>query len=41
LTGGIGRDFLKGYPLGSTAYFQYLDGWRASGKFEGLEFRSR
>ena len=27
--------------LGSTAYFQYLDGWRASGKFEGLEFRSR
>jgi cyclohexanone monooxygenase len=34
-----GRDFLVGYPLGATAYFQYLDGWRSSGTFEGLEFR--
>jgi cyclohexanone monooxygenase len=34
-----GRDFLFGYPLGAMAYFQYLDGWRASGRFEGLEFR--
>jgi cyclohexanone monooxygenase len=35
-----GRDFVTGYPLGATAYFQYLDGWRASGTFEGLEFRA-
>jgi cyclohexanone monooxygenase len=34
-----GRDFLMAYPLGAMAYFQYLDGWRASGRFEGLEFR--
>jgi cyclohexanone monooxygenase len=33
-----GRDFLVGFPLGAMAYFEYLDGWRASGKFEGLEF---
>ncbi|HEY2388915.1 MAG TPA: NAD(P)/FAD-dependent oxidoreductase [Candidatus Binatia bacterium] len=35
-----GRDFVTGYPLGATAYFQYLDGWRASGTFDGLEFRA-
>jgi len=34
-----GRDFLRGYPLGAMAYFQYLDGWRSSGSFDGLEFR--
>jgi cyclohexanone monooxygenase len=28
-----------GFPLGATAFFQYLDGWRTSGTFEGLEFR--
>ncbi|MDH5675114.1 MAG: NAD(P)/FAD-dependent oxidoreductase [Myxococcales bacterium] len=28
-----------GYPLGATAYFQYLDAWRSKGDFEGLEFR--
>ena len=28
-----------GYPYGASAYFKYLDGWRGSGKFEGLEFR--
>jgi len=28
-----------GYPLGPQAYFRYLDGWRGSGRFEGLEFR--
>ncbi len=28
-----------GYPAGATAYFQYLDEWRRSGKFEGLSFR--
>jgi len=28
-----------GYPAGAMAYFKYLDGWRRSGAFEGVEFR--
>jgi cyclohexanone monooxygenase len=28
-----------GYPAGATAYFKYIDAWRSSGQFEGLEFR--
>ncbi|MFC7645794.1 hypothetical protein ACFQX6_38130 [Streptosporangium lutulentum] len=28
-----------GYPHGATAYFAYLDEWRTSGAFAGLEFR--
>jgi len=28
-----------GYPAGPMAYFKYLDEWRESGEFEGLEFR--
>jgi cyclohexanone monooxygenase len=28
-----------GYPAGAAAYFQYLEAWRGSGEFEGLEFR--
>jgi cyclohexanone monooxygenase len=28
-----------GYPQGASAYFTYIDGWRESGAFEGLEFR--
>ena len=28
-----------GYPGGPVAYFQYLDRWRKSGDFTGLEFR--
>ena len=28
-----------GYPQGAAAYFRYLDEWRRSGDFEGLEFR--
>ena len=28
-----------GYPAGPVAYFEYIDGWRSSGDFEGLEFR--
>ena len=27
------------YPEGPVAYFQYIDRWRSSGTFEGLEFR--
>jgi cation diffusion facilitator CzcD-associated flavoprotein CzcO len=28
-----------GYPEGPVAYFEFIDGWRTSGGFEGLEFR--
>ncbi|MER6577934.1 NAD(P)/FAD-dependent oxidoreductase [Nonomuraea sp. NPDC001023] len=28
-----------GHPQGAMAYFAYIDGWRTSGTFEGLEFR--
>jgi cation diffusion facilitator CzcD-associated flavoprotein CzcO len=30
---------LRGYPMGAVAYFEYIDGWRRSGTFDGLEFR--
>jgi len=36
---GIGWAQMAGYPAGAMAYFQYLDGWRTRGDFEGLEFR--
>ena len=28
-----------GHPAGAMAYFKYIDAWRNSGQFEGLEFR--
>ncbi len=28
-----------GYPEGPIAYFHYIDAWRSSGEFAGLEFR--
>ncbi len=28
----------SGYPGGPVAYFGYIDRWRTSGDFEGLEF---
>jgi cation diffusion facilitator CzcD-associated flavoprotein CzcO len=28
-----------GYPYGPSAYFAYIDKWRASGTFDGLEFQ--
>ena len=28
-----------GYPAGPVAYFEYIDEWRRSGEFTGLEFR--
>lgn len=31
----------SGYPAGPVAYFAYIDEWRSSGRFEGLEFRER
>jgi len=30
-----------GYPEGPVAYFDYIDQWRSSGEFEGLEYRRR
>jgi cyclohexanone monooxygenase len=36
---GPGSELFVGYPAGAMAYFQYLDEWRSSGTFEGLEFR--
>jgi cation diffusion facilitator CzcD-associated flavoprotein CzcO len=36
---GAGADWFLGYPGGAAAYFQYLDHWRTSGNFKGLEFR--
>jgi cyclohexanone monooxygenase len=36
---GPGARLEVGYPQGAAAYFKYLDAWRASGAFEGLEFR--
>ena len=29
----------SGYPSGPVAYFQFIDDWRTSGEFEGLELR--
>ncbi len=36
------RELLNGsrYPQGPVAYFQFIDGWRSSGEFAGLEFRT-
>jgi cyclohexanone monooxygenase len=35
---GPGAKYNVGYPAGASAFFRYIDGWRKSGKFEGLEF---
>ena len=35
---GPGAKYYVGYPAGAMAYFKYLDGWRATGAFEGLTF---
>ena len=40
--GGQGRRELlngSGHPAGAVAYFEYIEQWRDSGRFEGLEFR--
>ena len=28
-----------GHPAGAMAYFRYINAWRSTGKFEGLQFR--
>ena len=37
---GAAARLAVGHPGGAMAYFKYIDGWRKSGEFEGLEFRS-
>jgi hypothetical protein len=37
---GLRAKLNVGYPAGATAYFRYLDEWRRSGVFDGLEFRA-
>ncbi|HLJ05032.1 MAG TPA: NAD(P)/FAD-dependent oxidoreductase, partial [Acetobacteraceae bacterium] len=36
---GDAAKYNVGYPAGAFAYFKYIDEWRSSGEFEGLEFR--
>ena len=31
----------SGYPMGPVAFFEFIDDWRTSGEFDGLEFRTR
>jgi cyclohexanone monooxygenase len=31
--------WMRGHPGGALAFFRYIDEWRSSGRFEGLEFR--
>jgi cation diffusion facilitator CzcD-associated flavoprotein CzcO len=33
------RRNVSGYPAGPAAFFDFIDAWRSSGDFEGLEFR--
>lgn len=35
---GPGAKYHVGYPHGAMAFFRYIDEWRNSGEFEGLEF---
>ena len=37
--GGTGHALFVGYPAGAMAFFAFIDEWRGSGAFEGLEFR--
>ncbi len=30
--------YFVGYPAGAVAFFNYIEGWRTSGAFEGIEF---
>jgi cyclohexanone monooxygenase len=31
--------YMRGYPQGALAFFRYIDEWRSTGRFDGLEFR--
>ncbi|MFT4797621.1 MAG: cyclohexanone monooxygenase [Candidatus Azotimanducaceae bacterium] len=36
---GPGAKYYVGYPHGAMAYFSYINEWRESGEFDGMEFR--
>jgi len=36
---GPSTNLFVGYPHGAKAYFEYIEAWRQSGDYEGLEFR--
>jgi cyclohexanone monooxygenase len=36
---GPAAKYAVGYPGGAMAYFRYIDQWRTSGEFDGLDFR--
>jgi len=36
---GRNREWFLGYPGGAMAFFQYLDRWRSTGTWDGLELR--
>ena len=36
---GPARKSFVGYPAGAVAFFKYIDEWRSTGKFEGVDFR--
>ena len=36
---GPAAKYAVGYPAGASAYFRYIEDWRTSGKFEGLEIK--
>jgi cyclohexanone monooxygenase len=36
---GPARRYFVGYPTGAVAFFAYMEDWRTSGNFDGLEFR--
>jgi hypothetical protein len=35
----VDRLNVSGYPPGPAAFFDFIDRWRTSGDFDGLEFR--
>ena len=37
---GPARKSFVGYPAGAVAFFSYIDEWRNTGSFDGVEFRS-
>jgi hypothetical protein len=39
--GASRHSLLVGYSAGAPAYFRYIDQWRTSGEFAGLEFSAR
>ena len=36
---GPAAKYAVGYPAGASAYFRYIEDWRNSGTFEGLDIK--